>query len=127
MNGSKALGSAPIAKSSATFTNAFSTVGTDSIAAVYTGDANSLTSTSAALPQVVTNASTTTTVTSSNSSAFVGQAVTFTATVASSYGSIPDGELVTFYDAGSSSALAKQTEAQPVRSFAATAHACSTR
>jgi hypothetical protein len=27
-----------------------------------------------------------------------GQAVTFTATVASKYGSIPDGETVTFYD-----------------------------
>jgi Bacterial Ig-like domain (group 3)/FG-GAP repeat len=41
-----------------------------------------------------------TTVTSSGSPSFVGQAVTFMATVTSRYGAIPDGELVTFYDDG---------------------------
>jgi hypothetical protein len=100
MNGSTTLGSAPIAKNKATFTNAFSTAGTDSITAVYTGDANNQTSTSQALSQVVTNAPTTTTVASSGSPAFVGQPVTFTATVTSSYGAIPNGELVTFYSSG---------------------------
>ena len=100
MNGSKTMGSAPIAKGKATFTNAFTAAGTDPITAVYTGDANNLTSTSPSINQVVTNAATTTTLTSSNGNALIGQAVTFTATVTSSYGSIPDGELVTFYDSG---------------------------
>ncbi|MGA2590052.1 MAG: Ig-like domain-containing protein [Bryobacteraceae bacterium] len=43
-------------------------------------------------------APTTTTVTSSRSPAFLGQPVKFTAAVASSFGAIPNGELVTFYD-----------------------------
>jgi hypothetical protein len=102
MNGSTILGSAPIAKNKATFTNAFSTAGTDSITAVYAGDANNQTSTSQTLSQVVTDAPTTTTVVSSGSPAFVGQAVTFTATVTSSYGAIPNGESVTFYNSGTS-------------------------
>jgi hypothetical protein len=41
----------------------------------------------------------TTMLTTSGSPSFVGQPVTFTATVSSTHGSIPDGELVTFYDA----------------------------
>ena len=102
MNGSTSLGSAPLAKNKAVFTNAFSTAGTDAITAVYTGDANNLTGSSQVLSQVVTNAPTTTTVASSGSPAFVGQPVTFTAAVTSSYGAIPNGELVTFYDSGTS-------------------------
>jgi hypothetical protein len=102
MNGSATLGSAPLAKNKAILTSAFSAAGTDSITAVYTGDANNLTSSSQALSQVVTNAPTTTTVASSGSPAFDGQPVTFTATVTSSYGAIPNGELVTFYDSGTS-------------------------
>ncbi len=98
LNGSKTLGSAPVTRGKATFTYAFTTVGTDSITAVYTGDANNQTSTSTPVAQTVTNAPTTTTVTSSNSSVPVAQPVTFTATVSSTYGPIPDGELVTFYD-----------------------------
>jgi hypothetical protein len=100
MTGSATLGSAPVTRGKATLTHAFTTSGTNSIAAVYVGDANNQTSTSTALSQVVANASTTTTVTSSASTAFVGQPVTFTATVSSTYGSIPNGELVTFYDSG---------------------------
>jgi hypothetical protein len=41
---------------------------------------------------------TTTHVATSGSPSFVGQSVTFTATVTSSQGSIPDGEMVAFYD-----------------------------
>ena len=40
----------------------------------------------------------TTTVASSGTPSFVAQPVTFTAIVTSSYGAIPDGELVTFFD-----------------------------
>jgi Bacterial Ig-like domain (group 3)/FG-GAP-like repeat len=39
-----------------------------------------------------------TVVTTSGSPSFVGQSVTFTATVKWTYGTVPDGELVTFYD-----------------------------
>ncbi len=98
LNGSKTLGSATPTRGKATFTYAFPAAGTDSITAVYAGDANNHTSTSPAVSQVVTTAPTTTTVTSSALTAPVGQPVTFTATVTSAYGSIPDGELVTFYD-----------------------------
>ena len=38
------------------------------------------------------------TMSTSGTPSFVGQAVTFTATVMSQYGAIPDGDLVTFYD-----------------------------
>ncbi len=104
MNGSKSMGSAPLnTRGVATFTNAFSTSGTDSITAVYTGDTNNQGGSSSALSQVVTNATTTTTLSStSGDSAFVAQPVTFTAAVSSGYGAIPDGELVTFYDSSNS-------------------------
>jgi hypothetical protein len=98
MNGSKTMGSAPLTRGKAVFTYAFPTAGTDSITAVYQGDANNQASTSPTLSQVVTNAPTSTAVSSSGSPAFVGQPVTFTATVSSTYGPIPDGEPVTFYD-----------------------------
>jgi hypothetical protein len=104
MNGSKSMGSAPLnTRGVATFTNAFSTSGTDSITAVYTGDSNNQGGSSPVLSQVVTNATTTTTLSAgAGDSAFVGQPVTFTATVSSGYGAIPDGELVTFYDSSNS-------------------------
>jgi uncharacterized repeat protein (TIGR03803 family) len=53
-----------------------------------------------------------TSVSTSGSPSFVGQSVTFTATVTSTHGTIPDGELVTFYDgttALGSAALASET------------------
>ena len=102
MNGSTTLGSVPISKGKATFSNVFSVTGTDSISAVYTGDANNGASSSVVLNQVVNNGPTTTTVSSSGTPALAGQPVTFTATVTSSYGPIPDGELVTFYDSAGS-------------------------
>jgi hypothetical protein len=102
MNGSKSLGSAPVTLGKAALSNTFSTAGTDSITAVYAGDANNRTSTSAVLSQVVTVDPTTTTIASSGSPAYAGQPVTFTATVTSSYGAIPDGEAVTFYDLATS-------------------------
>jgi hypothetical protein len=102
MNGQASLGSAPIANGKATLSNAFTAGGTDSITAVYAGDSNNQGSTSGAVSQVVNSDPTTTTLSSSGSPAFVGQAVTFTATVTSSYGAIPDGEMVTFYSSGAS-------------------------
>jgi hypothetical protein len=46
-------------------------------------------------------AATTTQVATSGSPSFIGQTVTFTATITSGYGPIPNGETVTFYDGGS--------------------------
>ncbi len=98
LNGSKVLGSSTLANGKASFSYAFATSGTYSMTAVYGGDVNDQASTSAAVSQVVNNATTITTVTSSGSPAYVGQAVTFSAVVTSTYGAIPNGELVTFYD-----------------------------
>ena len=48
--------------------------------------------------QVVTADPTTTALGSSLNPSHFGQSVTFTATVTSTYGAIPDGDLVTFFD-----------------------------
>ena len=56
-------------------------VGTDSIKAVYSGDGNYVTSTSAALSQVVYKAASTTTLVSSLNPSTAGESVTFTATI----------------------------------------------
>jgi hypothetical protein len=84
----------------ATYATTFTTTGARSITATYSGDGNNLPSTSAALKQVVDSlpAATTTSVATSGSPLFVGQSVTFTAKVFSTYGPIPDGEPVTFSD-----------------------------
>jgi hypothetical protein len=66
-----------------------------------------------------------TTVITSGSPSFVGQPVTFTANVISKYGSIPDGELVTFFDgtrALGSVALANGTAAYATSSLSAKTH-----
>ena len=66
-----------------------------------------------------------TTVITSGSPSFVGQPVTFTANVISKYGSIPDGEPVTFYDgtrALGSVALANGTAAYVTSSLSAKTH-----
>ena len=98
MDGSKTLGNATVTKGKATFSYAFTAGGVQSVTAVYGGDANNQASSSTIWSQTVTNATTTTTVTSSAPTSAIGQAVTFSATVTSPYGSIPDGETVTFYD-----------------------------
>jgi N-acetylneuraminic acid mutarotase len=98
----------PVALSSGTasVTDAALAVGSHTIAALYSGDANSLPSddTAAPLIQVVNKADTTTTVASSVNPSIYGRPVTFTATVTvKSPGSAllasPTG-IVTFYDNG---------------------------
>ncbi|MDR3636948.1 MAG: Ig-like domain repeat protein [Isosphaeraceae bacterium] len=76
--------------------------GNDPITAVYSGDPNELGSSSAALSQVVSPEATTTTITSSPNPSVVGQAVTFTASVApvAPYFGLATGT-VTFYDGSS--------------------------
>ena len=68
------------------------------ITATYSGDAEHLAATSAAIAQVIDRTSTTTTVSSSNSAPPIGQSLTFTATVNGDVGS-PTGT-VQFKDAG---------------------------
>jgi hypothetical protein len=82
------------------YTTTYTTAGTFSITAVYSGDASNLGSTSPAVKQAVKAlpAATTVIVASSGSPSFINQSVSFTATVSSTDGSIPNGETVTFFD-----------------------------
>jgi hypothetical protein len=75
----------------------YSGSGTHLITATYSGDTANATSTSATLTEYVGLAPTTTTLTTSGSPSHVGQPVTFTAAVKWTYGTVPDGELVTFF------------------------------
>jgi hypothetical protein len=97
--GSNTLGTATLNSSGqASVTTSFSTAGPRSITAIYVGDVNYHGSTSSVLTQTVNKFPTTTAVGSSLSPSLVGQSVTFTATVSSTYGSIPNGDKVTFKD-----------------------------
>jgi hypothetical protein len=81
-DGTTTLGTGTVnAARQATFTTALLAVGTHSITAVYGGDSNFSTSTSAASSETVNKASTATTVASSANPSVFGQAVTLTATV----------------------------------------------
>ncbi len=82
------------------YSTTYTTTGTRFITAVYSGDNDNLGSTSAALKQVVNAlpAATITKVVTSGSPTYINQSVTFTSTTTSTYGPIPDGETVTFYD-----------------------------
>ncbi len=103
LDGSTAIGTEALSGGKAALTTSYPALGTHSITAEYSGDSIDIASTSSILtekifkdppepyPSVVM-------VTTSGSPSFVGQPVTFTATVTSSYGAIPDGEVVTFYD-----------------------------
>ncbi len=81
-DGATSLGFGDMAGGVGTITTSSLTVGSHPITALYSGDADFTSSTSAILTQVVNDAATTTTVTSSASPSAFGQAVTFTATVA---------------------------------------------
>jgi hypothetical protein len=96
--GTIVLGTVPLAGNQAALTTSSLPLGTLNITAKYAGDSNLTGSTSAVLSQVVRKVPTGTVVTSSMNPAGVGQPVTFTATVNSSLGAPPDGEIVTFKD-----------------------------
>jgi hypothetical protein len=81
----------------AAYAASYKTIGIHSITAIYSGDSNNGPSKSATLNEDVVGASQTK-LTTSASPTLVGQPVTFTTTVTSQYGAIPNGELVTFYD-----------------------------
>jgi hypothetical protein len=91
-SGQTCLGAAPSGSCSLTFT----TAATRAITATYAGDANFTASVSAKVSEVIKKNPTATTVATSLTPSSVGQSVTFTATVSSPAGAIPDGEIVTF-------------------------------
>jgi large repetitive protein len=74
--------------------------GSHSIIATYSGNTNYATSTSTVLLEVVQSTSTTTTLTQAAPTTLAGQPASFTATVSSTTGGIPTGN-VTFNDGGS--------------------------
>jgi large repetitive protein len=81
----------------ATYSTSYNKIGVHLMTATYSGDLHNDSSTSPILTEDIRGGSKTV-VTTSGSPSYVGQAVTFTATVTSGLGKIPDGELVTFLD-----------------------------
>jgi N-acetylneuraminic acid mutarotase len=81
LDGATSLGTAALASGSATLAISTLTAGAHSITAVYSGDANFLTSTSAAVAQTVNKVASSVTLASSANPSTAGQSVTFTATV----------------------------------------------
>jgi hypothetical protein len=79
-------------------TFAYSSTGVHSITATYSGDANNVGSASSTLMEIIGPLKTETAVTTSGTPSLVGRPVTFTAAVTSTYGAIPNGEIVTFYN-----------------------------
>jgi len=96
-DGSTTVATVPLNANQAAFNTKYSKIGSHTISATYSGDSENAGSTKS-LTQFV-QGGTATTVTTSRSPSPVTQSVTFTATVKSQYGNVPDGEIVTFYDA----------------------------
>ena len=86
----------PVITFVATFTTSFSTIGSQNVTAVYSGDTNFATSTGAATVTVVNSTTTTVTTSNANPTASPAASVTLTATVTSG-GGTPTGT-VQFYD-----------------------------
>jgi hypothetical protein len=84
----------------ATYRTSYPVRGLHTITATYSGDANNSGSASAVLTEQIGTEPypSKTTLATSGSPSLVGQSVTFTATVSSLYGTIPDGGTVTFHD-----------------------------
>lgn len=94
--GTTALATVPLSAGTATFQTSALPTGNFNVKAVYGGDTNFGGSNSALLSQTVQKVATVTTIVSSLNPASKGQAVTFTAKVSSSFGTPPDGEIITF-------------------------------
>ena len=92
------IATVPLASNQAAYSTTYTKAGYQAITATYSGDASNLGSTSATLMEYIDSVASKTVVTTSGSPSLDGQPVTFTATVTSTHGAIPDGELVTFYD-----------------------------
>jgi len=88
----------PLANDQAAYSTKYITGGSRPITAAYLGDLHNARSTSATLMEYIEIAGSKTVVATSGSPSLINQPVTFTATVTSTHGTIPGGELVTFYD-----------------------------
>jgi Bacterial Ig-like domain (group 3)/FG-GAP-like repeat len=98
-DGGSTVATVNVQGSQAAFKTSYKATGSHAMTATYSGDQNNGGSSSATLMErVITGRASKTVLASSGSPTFVGQTVTFTATVTSKSGTIPDGELVTFYD-----------------------------
>jgi uncharacterized repeat protein (TIGR03803 family) len=97
MDGKTTLGTGTLSRGSASLTTSTLQAGASSVRAVYAGDSNLSGSTSKAVRQVVSKATTTTTLASSLNPSNLGQSVTFTASVAPEFTVTLTGS-VTFYD-----------------------------
>jgi hypothetical protein len=96
-DGGVTVANIPLAGNQAAYKTSYSAApATHSIVAAYSGDLHNSSSISGTLAESVL-ASSQTKVSTSGSPSLVGQSVTFTATVKSKYGAIPDGGTVTFY------------------------------
>ena len=99
VEGVNTIAAVPLANNQATYSTSYTKheVGAHTITAAYGGELKVATgSQSDLLTEYVRNASTSTTISTSGSPALVGQPVTFTATVTSRSGNIPNGETVEF-------------------------------
>jgi hypothetical protein len=97
LDGTSTLASVPLTDGIATYTTLALTAASHVIHATFVGDATFKTSTNS-LTQVVKLNPSTTALSSSLNPSNSGQLVTFTATVTSTDGPIPDGELVRFFN-----------------------------
>ena len=102
--GSTALVTLPLSNGQASYSTSYSAKGTDLMTASYSGTpgTNYVSSTSPVLKEVVNPlpAATTMTLTTSSTAIYVEQPVTLTATVSSTFGTPPNGEIVTFKSGG---------------------------
>ena len=101
MDGATVFGMGTISNGSAICTTSTLAVASHTITAVYGGDANFSSSTSAGVSQVVSQDATSTLVTSTVNPAVLGQSVTFTATVTPGTGTFDNGGAVQFQVDGS--------------------------
>jgi Bacterial Ig-like domain (group 3)/FG-GAP-like repeat len=98
MDGLYIVGEVPLEGDEAALSQSYPSISTHPITATYSGDLNQAAgSVSSTLTESVRGTSKTA-LTTSGSPSSVGQPVTFTAKVKSKYGTIPNGESVTFYD-----------------------------
>ncbi len=124
--GTTTLASVSLSGNQASYSTTYTTTGTRSITAVYSGDSNNQGSASAVLKQAVDNfpAATKTVVTTSGSPSFIGQLVTFTAAITWSFGPVPNGETVNFFDGAT--AIGTATTADSVAVFSTSALSATT-
>jgi hypothetical protein len=114
-DGGSTVATIPLASNQAAYSTTYTKGGSHAITATYSGDAKNLGSASATLAEYIESLASKTVVTTSGSPSLVGQPVTFTATVTSTHGAIPDGELVTFHD--NKTAIGTGTTASGVATF----------